>query len=78
MRKRSHGGAILWMALVVFGLGMAGCSMENPMLSAGPDPKVEDCALIGQGTPSKYICGGKTLTSNQLADIRNPSKPDAK
>ena len=79
MRKSSHGRAtVLRMALVACGLGMAGCSIENPLLSAGPDPKVEDCALIQQPTPSKYICGGKTYTSVQLAEIRNPTKPDAK
>jgi len=51
---------------------LAGCSMGNPVMSsAGPGPRVEDCALIQQATPTKYVCNGKTYTSVQLTEIRN-------
>lgn len=57
-------------------LALAGCSMANPVLSSSAaGPRVEDCALISQGTPSKFVCGGKTYTSIQLADIRNGKTP---
>ena len=57
------------LALGVLGLG--GCSGRNPLLSYGPQPRVEDCAQIQQATPTKYICDGKPYTSVQLSDIRN-------
>jgi hypothetical protein len=44
--------------------------MENPILSSGPYPRVEDCMLLQQATPTKFICGGKTYTAVQLSDIR--------
>jgi hypothetical protein len=34
--------------------------------------------LLQQATPTKYVCGGKTYTAVQLADIRNGKQPDAK
>jgi hypothetical protein len=59
-------------------LGVIGCAMSNPVLSSGPQPRVEDCAPIQQATPSRYICGGKTYTSVQLTDIRNGKQLDPK
>jgi hypothetical protein len=57
----------------------AGCATHNnPVLSSGPVPRVEDCAQLQQATPTKYFCGGKTYTSVQLADIRNARQPVAK
>jgi hypothetical protein len=51
---------------------LAGCSMGNPIMSSsGPGPRVEDCALIQQATPTKYVCNAKVYTSVQLTDIRN-------
>jgi hypothetical protein len=55
------------MLLVLICWGCAG--YDNPLLSSGPHPRVEDCALIQQATPAKYVCNGKTYTSVQLADI---------
>ena len=58
--------------------GLSGCAVQNPLLSYGPEPRAEDCALIRQATPSQYVCGGKTYTAVQLADIRNGKAPAAK
>jgi hypothetical protein len=67
-----------WFA-VAFTLVFAGCATyENPFLSSGPKPRVENCAQIQQATPTRYICGGKAYTSVQLADIRNGKKIDPK
>jgi hypothetical protein len=46
------------------------CAARNPVLSSGPAPRVEECMLLQQATPTKYVCGGKTYTAVQLADIR--------
>jgi hypothetical protein len=59
------------MAAVISVLALGGCSGQNPFLSYGPEPRVEDCAQIQQATPTKYICNGKQYTSVQLTDIRN-------
>ena len=59
-----------WLASMPLALICWGCaSYDNPLLSSGPHPRVEDCALIQQATPAKYVCNGKTYTSVQLADI---------
>jgi hypothetical protein len=41
------------------------------LLSSGPGPRVEDCTLVQQATPTRYYCEGKIYTSIQLADIRD-------
>jgi len=33
-------------------------------------PRVEDCAIVGISSPSKFACGGKVYTSFQLAKLR--------
>jgi hypothetical protein len=54
----------------VFALVSSGCaSVNNPFLSSGPHPRVEDCALVQQATPTRYVCDGKIYTSVQLDDI---------
>ena len=60
-------------------LVLCGCAASNPLplLSSGPSPRVEDCMLLQQATPTKYVCGGKTYTAVQLADIRK-GNADAK
>ena len=50
---------------------LAGCSGQNPILSSGPEPRVEDCMLLQQATPARFVCNGKTYTAVQLTDIRN-------
>lgn len=59
------------LALAASALAMSACA-DMSVISSGPTPRVEDCALVGQGTPSKFVCGvdGKTYTAVQLADIR--------
>lgn len=54
--------------------GLAACA-DNPFLQAGPEPRVANCALIQQATPSRYVCGGKVYTATQLADIRDGKTP---
>jgi hypothetical protein len=57
-------------ALAAAAFAMTGCT-DMSVLSSGPTPRVEDCALVGQSTPSKFVCGdSKTYTAVQLADIR--------
>ena len=57
-------------------LGLTGCSASrNPFISEGPEPRVEDCMLLQQATPAKFVCNGKTYTAVQLTDIRNGTTP---
>jgi hypothetical protein len=65
----------LVIALLALAASIGGCALRNPLLSYGPQPRVEDCAQIQQATPSKYICDGKQYTSVQLSDIRNGKSP---
>ena len=64
--------------VVLLALQAAGCGAANPLLSNGPTPRVEDCMLLQQATPTKYVCAGKTYTAVQLADIRNGKAAAAK
>jgi hypothetical protein len=50
---------------------LSGCSRQNPLLTYGPHPRVQDCMLLQQATPTKYVCDCKTYTAVQLTDIRN-------
>jgi hypothetical protein len=61
-------------------LVLAGCAAGNPLpiLSSGPAPRVEDCMLLRQATPTKYVCNGKTYTAVQLTDIRKSTAADVK
>jgi hypothetical protein len=67
----------LAIALLAIAASIAGCAGRNPLLSYGPEPRVEDCAQIQQATPTKYICDGKQYTSVQLSDIRNGKTPSS-
>jgi hypothetical protein len=62
-------------------LALGGCSSYSinwpttqPALSAAaakdPIPRVQDCININSGSPSKYVCNGKTYTSHELRKIR--------
>ena len=44
----------------------------TPSQTAGTTrtPRVEDCAIVGISSPSKYACNGKVYTSFQLAKMR--------
>jgi len=39
-------------------------------MTSGPEPRVQDCAMIHQATPTVYICKGRAYTADQLANIR--------
>jgi hypothetical protein len=63
-----------WAGLIVIGLwtaALSGCASRNPFISEGPEPRVENCMLLQQATPAKFVCDGKTYTAVQLTDIRN-------
>lgn len=63
---------------VALALGaLTACSASNPILSSGPEPRVEDCMLLQQATPTRYICNGKAYTAVQLADIRRGKSSDS-
>jgi hypothetical protein len=65
-------------SLIVVGLATAmlsGCASRNPLVSVGPEPRVENCMLLQQATPAKFVCDGKTYTAVQLTDIRNGTPP---
>jgi hypothetical protein len=71
LRKgRGRAAMIALAALATLG----GCA-QNPFLQSGPEPRVANCALLRQATPSEYYCGGKTYTATQLADIRDGKTP---
>jgi hypothetical protein len=59
--------AVLAMAAALMYWGCAG--VNNPLLSSGPHPRVEDCAIVQQATPTRYVCNGKIYTSVQLDEI---------
>lgn len=51
-----------------------GAAMANGK-PTGPPPNVQDCEVIGQGSPNKFICpDGKTYTSFQLSRMRSSYK----
>lgn len=81
MRKQHqlHRNAIAACVLAIAVSGCAGSSLSwpttqpaAPMQTAGdkPVPKVQDCININSGTPSKYVCHGKTYTSHELRKAR--------
>jgi hypothetical protein len=54
----------------IFALMCSGCTgVNNPLLSSGPHPRVEDCAVVQKATPTRYVCDGKIYTSVQLDEI---------
>jgi hypothetical protein len=52
---------------------LSGCAnaSRNPFISVGPEPRVENCMLLQQATPARFVCNGKIYTAVQLTDIRN-------
>jgi predicted phosphoribosyltransferase len=57
-------------------LMLAGCgslAIQNPIAStstAQSIPRVQDCAVLSTGSPSRFACNGKVYTSFQLAKLR--------
>jgi hypothetical protein len=59
-------------AVGIWTAALSGCAnFRSPFVSEGPEPRVENCSMIRQATPTQYVCNGKTYTSVQLSDIRN-------
>jgi hypothetical protein len=69
--------AIIHAGLVII---LSGCAASNPLslLSSGPSPRIEDCMLLQQATPTKYVCDGNIYTAVQLADIRKNNRVSTK
>lgn len=72
-----------WLPFVatVLAIGLGGCGMttgtQAPQQAAGkdgPPPQVEDCGIVGIGSPSKYACNGKVYTSFALAKLHASDK----
>jgi hypothetical protein len=42
----------------------------SQMTGTAKIPRVEDCAIVGISSPTKYACNGKVYTSFQLAKLR--------
>jgi hypothetical protein len=36
----------------------------------GPPPRVQDCAVMNVGSPTKYVCNGKVYTTHDLRRMR--------
>jgi uncharacterized protein YceK len=81
MRRTQQSGSwrliLLSAAVIVAGAGCATIQSTvspawTPTQAAGTTqiPRVEDCAIVGISTPTKYACGGKVYTSYQLAKLR--------
>ncbi len=75
-------------AACALALALGGCSSysidwptSRPALSAAaakdPIPRVQDCININSGTPTKYVCNGKTYTSHELRKIREDAASPA-
>jgi hypothetical protein len=81
MRKTKRLCSWRWiLASAVVVASVAGCASVQstvtpawtPTQTAGTTqiPRVEDCAIVGISSPSKYACNGKVYTSFQLAKLR--------
>lgn len=71
-------------AVCAFALALSGCATASsillpstslaPVMTAKgePVPRVQDCICVGVnfGTPSEYVCHGKTYTSRELLKLR--------
>ena len=74
MRSFKVRSAVKAAAFSAMAMALSACAYgQLPFMSnlSAPTPRVEDCALIQQATPSRYVCGGKVYTAVQLTDIRN-------
>jgi hypothetical protein len=50
--------------------GTWGAGGSTSQASARPIPRVQDCAVLNTGTPSRFACNGKVYTSFELAKLR--------
>ena len=76
MKKTQQLRLITALAVPLVALSMTGCAALRPptsVASAGgtePIPRVQNCAVLSTGSPSRFACNGKVYTSFQLATIR--------
>ena len=78
--KTSYVARVRWLIASAAIIATAGCASITstvtpswtPSQTAGTAaaPRVEDCAIVGISSPTKYACGGKVYTSFQLAKLR--------
>src|ERR1700690_83016 len=72
-RRRPRGTKLI---AGLFAVGLAGCAslgIQNPVALSNPAqsiPRVQDCAVLSTGSPSRFACNGKVYTSFQLAKLR--------
>jgi hypothetical protein len=82
MRNSRVRSAVKTAAFIAMAISISACAITGnpPFMSnlAAPSPRVEDCALIQQATPSRYVCNGKVYTAIQLTDVRNGKQVDVK
>jgi hypothetical protein len=76
--KRASAALILLSAPLVFSLSACssmGMGTESASSSTTASvPRVQDCGIVGIGSPSKFACDGKVYTSFQLAKLQSGSK----
>jgi hypothetical protein len=74
MKQRRNFLAAAVLAAAAAGVG--GCAGFGPpfanqtVAGAAPIPRVQNCAVLQTGTPSRFACNGKVYTSFQLAKLR--------
>jgi len=57
-------------------LAMYGCATDRfQILSSGPKPRIDDCMVLQQATPTRFVCNGKIYTAVEPADIRTGNAP---
>ncbi len=82
MRNSKVRAAVKTAAFIAMAISISACAITGnpPFMSnmSAPTPRVEDCALIQQATPSRYVCNGKVYTAVQLTDVRNGKQVDVK
>jgi hypothetical protein len=76
LRSRCGIGIVGVLAVVGGGCSTsASAPPASPVTVSGkqltPPPDVHECALISSGSPSKYVCNGKTYTTFDLVKLRN-------
>ena len=79
-RMQQPGSWRLVLASAVVIVAAAGCAdiqstispawTPSQMAGTSQVPRVEDCAIVGISSPTKYACNGKVYTSYQLAKLR--------
>ena len=70
--RRMRTAGALGLAMLVSGI--AGCSLLPQkgwgQAPAGAPPLVQDCAIVGISSPTRYACNGKVYTSFDLEKQR--------